>query len=542
MPPLELRVSPYLYGLLRTVFCAAVPYVLIMQTVSKSALNRKPEPHVRGEHARDNMIIIAALIAGLMSLLFNWFGTGYAINHLLEDEAKAKAVSWGVFLQNDLVNLDQLLIGGEPSFIDANTIDTAVGAGNIIRYKFFDQTGKIVHASRTSDIGSVTRNHYFQNIVMKGETFAKIDVDDMFEENQTYVSEAYIPIMENGVFQGAIEVYSDVTMRANEMLKFRIWAFVVLCGFTLLLGGLLAVVVVRRKLAQEIAEQSLVAEQALKDVNEELEERVSHRTHELRLEIQSHLETETELVDAMIKAERANAAKSAFLSSVSHELRTPMNAIMGFAQVLQLSARGKLDKREMENVAQIIENGDTLVGLIDQILDLSKLETEHTDTQTSEFRIDELLTECVNEFQADADRNDIAMTAVVGSCIGTSAAVDRNCLKQALLNLISNAIKYNTANGSVEVTCESSSGGAYKIAVKDTGVGIPDEHHDSVFQSFERLGQEGKTITGAGVGLSISKSLVELINGNIGFESAAGKGSTFWIELPRPDLELLAPE
>lgn len=485
----------------------------------------------KGENARDNIIIIGALIAGVMSLLFNWFGTGYAINHLLEEEAKAKAVRWGVFLQNDLVNLDQLLIGAGPSFVDADKINTAISAGIIIRHKFFDASGKIVHASRLDDIGKTTSSNYFQNIVMKGETFAKIELDDTFEENQTYVSEAYIPIMENGAFKGAIEVYSDVTMRAREMFKFRIWAFVVLCGFTLLLGGLLAVVVIRRKVAQEIAEQSFVAEQALIDVKGALEERVSDRTYELKLEIESHLETEAELVDAMMKAERANAAKSAFLSSVSHELRTPMNAIMGFAQVLQLSAKGKLDARETENVAQIIDNGDKLVGLIDQILDLSKLETKHTDTHTTQFRIDELLMESVKEFQADADRNDIKIMTDVGTCIGKSVTVDRNCLKQTLFNLVSNAIKYNTQGGSVQIICECGSNDGFKIIVKDTGIGIPVEHHDNVFQSFERLGQEGKTITGAGVGLSISKSLVELINGKIGFESAAGKGSTFWIEV-----------
>lgn len=505
-------------------------------------LPAKPQAQAKGEHARDNIILFAALVACLMSLLFNWFGSGFAINHLLEEEAKGKAVSWGVFLQNDLVNLDQLLITGEPSFVDQHNINAAIDAGNIIRYKFFDASGMIVYASSASDIGNILTNDYFQSIVMKGETFAKIDVTDTFEENQKYVSEAYIPIMENGVFQGAIEVYSDVTKRAEEMFKFRIWAFVVLCGFTLLLGVLLAIVIVRRKLAQEIVEQSLVAEEALKAVNEALEERVSQRTEELELEIRSHLETEAELVASMMKAERANTAKSAFLSSVSHELRTPMNAIMGFAQVLQLSARGKLDKRETENIRQIIENGDKLVSLIDQVLDLSKLETGHTQAEASQFTIEELLSECAEELQADADRNGINMTIDAGICVGKMATVDRNCLKQALLNLISNAIKYNKQGGSVLISCECASDDALKIAVKDTGPGIPAEHYDNVFQSFERLGREGKTIAGAGIGLTISKSLIELINGQIGFESTVGTGSTFWIELPAPADEFITTD
>lgn len=491
-------------------------------------------------YGRDNFILIVALLACLVSLLFNWVGTGYAIKHILEDEAKDRAVRWGLFVKQDLTDLDQIFSIGTLSFVDQHAIQSAVHAGNITRYKIFNADGLIVYASRPEDVGQIATKSYFYEIVKKGQIFVKIDEKD-FDEDNKFVSEAYIPVMEDGLFRGAIEVYSDVTERANEMFKFRIWAFVVLCGFTLLLAGLFAIIVIRRKITQEIAEQSQVSEQALKAVNEALEERVSQRTRELELEIEAHLETETELVDAMMKAERANAAKSAFLSSVSHELRTPMNAIMGFTQVLQLSTRAKLDERESENLQHIISNGDQLVGLIDQILALSKLETGATVAEASQFKIDALINECVEEYRAEADRNNITITAGISACSDKTADVDRNCLKQVLLSLISNAIKYNKPGGLLDISCECNAQATFKITVMDTGSGIPNDQYDVIFQSFERLGREGHNINGAGIGLSIAKSLIELINGQIGFESVVGTGSTFWIELPMPERELIAP-
>ena len=482
--------------------------------------------------ARDNVIVLAALVAGLASLLFNWFGTGVAITHILEDEAKDKAVRWGEFLKQDLADLEWLFTSGAPSIGDRRAIDSAVEAGNIFRYKFFDANGLTVYASRTEDIGNINTKPYFVNFVQKGQTFASVENDESFGADNTFVSEAYIPIMKDGDFRGAIEVYSNVTERAQELLKLRIFAFVVLCGFTALLGGMLAIVIVRSKMTREIAEESQIAEQALQAVNEALEERVSQRTQELELEIHSHLETEKELFDAKMKAERANAAKSAFLSSVSHELRTPMNAIMGFAQVLQLSARSKLDERETENVRQIVENGDKLVELIDQILDLSQLQSGEAEATSTNVSIDEFLEECAAEYSEVADRKQVAIITDAGICVGKSAALDRNLLKQAPLNLISNAIKFNKQGGTVRIACECTTDPVLKINVTDTGAGIPKQHHDAVFQSFQRMGREAQTIEGTGVGLSIAKGLVELMNGHITFKSVEGEGSTFTIEIP----------
>ena len=283
---------------------------------------------------------------------------------------------------------------------------------------------------------------------------------------------------------------------------------------------------------QTLRQEKLAAELALKAVNEELEERVSQRTQDLEQEIQSHLVTEAQLIDSMEKAKRANAAKSAFLSSVSHELRTPLNAIMGFAQVLQISARGKLDARQLENIQQIVENGDKLTDLIEQILDLSKLEKNTSNIDIAHVAIDDIIHECIDHYIKDAENHGLSLSAIVDSCQGIMVAADRSYLKQALLNLMSNAIKYNRDGGAVTVSCDIVPSEHLKISVVDTGFGIPSAQHKNVFQPFQRLGREGTTIEGAGVGLSISKNLVELMGGRIGFNSEHNVGSTFWIDIP----------
>lgn len=491
---------------------------------------------------RDRFILVAALLAGLASLLFNWFGTGYVIDKILEGEATSKALRWGQLLEADLNDLDQLLANGRPTEEDARKIETIIKAGEIFRFKFFNAHGVIVFASRESDIGTTTRRSYFYEIVKEGIPYTKIAREDDFGEVLQYVSEAYVPVFKGDTFLGAVEVYSDVTERANELQRYRIVAFIMLFGFTLLLGGIFAIIYVRSKISHEVAERSLIAEQATQAVNEALEQRVAQRTAELEYEIRSHLNTEAELVEAMRKAERASNAKAVFLSSISHELRTPMNAIMGFAQVLKRSAEQKLTARETENVQHIIDNGSRLVRLIDQLLSLSKLQSGDRVAKPSEFKINDLVLECAEEIAVEAKYAGIKFSTNMGMCAEKMATVDRECLKQALLSLLSNAIKYNKKGGIVDVSCDCKADGKIRISVLDTGNGISEHQRGNVFQSFDKLGREGQSIEGVGIGLSVAKSLVELIKGEIGFESVVGSGSTFWIELPTPKRHALSPK
>ncbi|NHC15888.1 ATP-binding protein [Motilibacter deserti] len=238
-----------------------------------------------------------------------------------------------------------------------------------------------------------------------------------------------------------------------------------------------------------------------------------------------------EAEEARTAAERASSAKSEFLSRMSHELRTPLNAILGFGQLLEL---GDLGEEDQENTEQIMKAGRHLLGLINEVLDVVRIESGRLSFSLEPVAIDEVLVESVGLVRPAALDRRIDI-----DCASTGIAVraDRQRLKQALVNLLSNAVKYNVDGGTVRVRAElvkSVTGGSPRVhlSVEDTGRGIAAEHLDDVFTPFERLGAEATEIEGTGIGLSLTRTLVEAMDGAIGLESEPGRGSTFWIELP----------
>ncbi len=227
------------------------------------------------------------------------------------------------------------------------------------------------------------------------------------------------------------------------------------------------------------------------------------------------------------EAERASRAKSEFLSSMSHELRTPLNAILGFAQLLQLE---DLDRDHSESVEQIVRAGQHLLQLIDELLDVARIEQGSVLLSIEPVRLDDVVSGAL-EFVLP-----MAVSAGIGVFVDTSqferhALADNQRLKQVLMNLVSNAVKYNRPDGTVSVSCEPTSTGRLRVAVADTGPGISPERMQRLFLPFERLGAERSAVEGTGIGLSICKRLVELMGGEIGAESEVGRGSTFWVEL-----------
>jgi len=251
-------------------------------------------------------------------------------------------------------------------------------------------------------------------------------------------------------------------------------------------------------------------------------------------DITEHKAAEQALTAARDEAQRANQAKSEFLSTMSHELRTPMNAILGFGQLLEFELVD--DARQRTYVQEILRGGRHLLELIDDVLDLSRIESGHVDLSLESIVLAELLGDCLRLVLPLAQRRSIAMK--VGSIDGLSLWADRVRLRQVLVNVLSNAIKYNVTGGRVEIDAHAVATGRIRVEVRDTGVGIPLDRQAELFQPFNRLGAEGGPIEGTGIGLVIVRRLVGMMSGHVGMQSAPDHGSLFWIELPAGD----APE
>ncbi len=249
---------------------------------------------------------------------------------------------------------------------------------------------------------------------------------------------------------------------------------------------------------------------------------------ELKRFEQTLQETNSELESAKALAEKANLAKSDFLSSMSHELRSPLNAILGFAQLMQSDTPGPTPSQK-DSVDQILQAGWYLLKLINEILDLATIEAGKLSLSLEPVSLSEVMLECQAMIEPQAQKAGLSMSFPRFD-LPSFVNADRTRVKQVLINLLSNAIKYNRREGTVEVQCTQGDTGHVRISVKDSGAGLPPEKVAQLFQSFNRLGQ-GSAEEGTGIGLVVTKRLVEVMGGAIGVESSVGRGSTFWVDL-----------
>lgn len=274
---------------------------------------------------------------------------------------------------------------------------------------------------------------------------------------------------------------------------------------------------------QDVTEQR-ATEERLRRLTEELEERVRQRTEQL-------VASNRELQAATLAAEQASLAKSRFLSNVSHELRTPLNAILGFGQLLNVPGRGALSAGQQTMYGDnIVAAGKHLLSLINELLDLASIEAGKTAVAIEGLPLGEVLDDCIRLMAPIAQQRLVELA--VPAPLPMRVMADRMRLKQVLLNLLSNAVKYSPERSRIDIGCERLADGRARIAITDHGAGMTPEQVAALYQPFNRLGRERSGAEGSGIGLVVTRSLVELMDGQMGVDSAPGLGSTFWLTLP----------
>lgn len=259
------------------------------------------------------------------------------------------------------------------------------------------------------------------------------------------------------------------------------------------------------------------AEDKLKQVNEELEERVLLRT--------------AEMTAARDEAERASDAKSDFLSRMSHELRTPLNAILGFGQLLSTDEEQPLNTLQLENVEEILNAGQHLLELVNEVLELSRIESGRLEINLQSVDLDSLISAAVSQMRPLAEQREININ--INQAISASVMADKLRLNEVMMNLLSNAIKYNKVGGNIMVTVQPADQGRISICVKDSGHGIKSENIEHLFRPFERFESAYEAIEGTGIGLALTKRLLIAMESDIKVESVHGEGSSFSFELLR---------
>ena len=286
------------------------------------------------------------------------------------------------------------------------------------------------------------------------------------------------------------------------------------------------------------------AEKRIHELNTTLEFKVKERTYELQ-EVNKNLENnildlkraEEEIIRSRDEARKANLAKSEFLSRVSHELRTPMNAILGFAQLLDMA---EPDQKQKTWVNHILSSGKQLLNLIDEVLDISHIESGKLSLLPEPLQLMDILTEVLESVQPSCAARQLKIELENSPSNQLTVISDRKRLKQALTNLLSNAVNYNRQGGSIWVRTETlpqndAGTASIRISVKDTGTGIPSDSIPNLFVPFGRIGGEITEGEGIGIGLAVVKKIMDSLGGEVGVQSIVGEGSTFWIDLPKTE-------
>jgi len=397
----------------------------------------------------------------------------------------------------------------------------------VIKIKIYNPHGTAVYSSVQSEIGEdKSTNPAFQE-ARAGRTVSELthrgsmSVSEGRIENVDVLS-SYIPIdAPGGGIEAVFELYTDVTEVLAEVQRTTLKLVAALIAIFALLYAILLMIVGHADRVLQRQYRALKAN----------EEQIQAKNRELESEIEARRAVEAALRNSEDTAATANRAKTEFLSSMSHELRTPMNAILGFAQLLQSDPARPLHPEQGGFVGQILKAGRHLLDLINEVLDLAKIESGKMTLSIEPVSLADLLGECFPLVQTMAHEKSVRVVApeALG---GVRVLADYMRLKQSLLNLLSNAVKYNRSGGTVTISVAEQPSGRIRISVTDTGHGIAEAMHGDLFRPFHRLGQSATEVEGTGIGLALTRNLVHAMHGEVGFASVLDSGSTFWVELP----------
>ncbi len=407
-----------------------------------------------------------------------------------------------------------------------NTLSSMMKLVPIAKIKIYNSTGIAIYASDGKEIGENEISHPGFLVALAGKPISSFkrrgEMQGTGDKNEhADIVSTYIPIIgDEGEIQAIFELYADVT---DTVSRIRLMTLRLLFGLFSIFAALYAILLLIVAAADRIMQRQFRELQTN-------QEQIHAKNRALEDEIETRRGIETALRISEKAAGAANRAKSEFLSNMSHELRTPMNAILGFAQLLRSEPAAPLNKDQSLFVEQILKAGKHLLTLINEVLDLARIEAGKITLSVEPVSVDSVIGDCLPLIQNMARATNVRVEAP--AAVGLHVMADYIRLKQAFLNLLTNAVKYNRVGGSVIVSVEPRAENRIRIGISDSGIGIPDSMKAEVFHPFQRFASNSSGVEGTGIGLALSKNLVIAMGGEIGFESEMGKGTTFWVELP----------